>query len=85
MDDEDQITTLNELVFQVSQVRTAGYDVEFDILPNREATRIGSTDLFFLVINVISNQPVNPALPEPSIDGQWWFNPHDNFVLDQVL
>lgn len=61
------IDTLLQLVEEVRDLRTGGYDVEFDVLPNREAHRVG--DGFFTVIKVSTNYPVGST-----IEGNWWFD-----------
>lgn len=69
------IEYLGELVREVRNDRTGGYDVEFEILPQQEEHRSG--DGFFLVIRVSSTEPGS------IVNGEWWFD-DDDFVM-QVL
>lgn len=62
-----EIETVHELVQEVSNQRTGGYEVDFDIKPNQERARAG--DGFFLIIDVQSTEPD----PEVSVNGEWWF------------
>lgn len=72
-----EIDTLAELVREVSNHRTGGYDVEFDIQPNLEKAR--TDDGFFLIIKVTSTDP-NPDI---TINGEWWFW-DDNTVMQAL-
>lgn len=69
------IEHLGELVREVRNDRTGGYEVEFEILPQQEEHR--SDDGFFLVIRVASTDPGSVA------NGEWWFDDED-YVM-QVL
>jgi hypothetical protein len=71
----DEINTLSELVREVSNSRTGGYEVDFEIQPNSERSRAGEE--FFLVIKVETTEPGSP------LAGEWWFFA-DNTVM-QVL
>lgn len=79
------INTLSDLVRTVSDMRTGGYDVEFDIKPNQEKARSG--DGFFLIVEVSYSEPgvmvVSPPRVYPSVDGEWWFDADNNVM--QVL
>ena len=72
----NEINTLDELVREVCEERTGGYDVEFDILPRRESFRADWAG-FWLVVEVTSSRPTS------LVNGQWWFD-EDNDVT-QVL
>ena len=72
--DNYEINTVADLVRAVMDQKTGGYDVDFNILPNRY--RAGP-DAFWLVIEVDSNHP------DTNIGGQYWFWA-DNTVM-QVL
>lgn len=58
--------TVEQLVREVSNQRTGGYDVEFDIKPNLEKARAG--ELFFLLIEIRNSEPGT------MLDGEWWFD-----------
>lgn len=77
MIDPDEINTLPQLVRAVSQQRTAGYDVDFEIMPNQERSRAG--DGFFLVIKVTDNFPDLDG----SLGGEYWF--WDDDTIMQVM
>lgn len=70
-----EINTLADLVRAVSNSKTGGYEVDFDIKPNLERARSG--DGFFLVIEVNSTEPFPPF---EGINGEYWFW-DDNTVM----
>jgi len=71
-----EVNTLAELVRAVSDLKTGGYEVKFDIKPNMERSRAG--DGFFLVIDVETTEP-----DVTGINGEWWF--WDDHSVMQVL
>jgi len=71
---EEEINTVGDLVREVMDEKTGGYDVDFNILPN---TYRAGPESFWLVIEVDSNNP------ECTFAGQYWFW-DDNTVM-QVL
>jgi hypothetical protein len=69
----EQISTINELVIEIANQRTGGYEVEFEIKPNMEKAR-HSTPLnnpqgpwFFTIIEVSDSEPGT------GLNGEWWF------------
>lgn len=79
---DEEISTVAELVRAVSNSRTGGYEVDFDILPNRakavaSGTREGGDRTFFLLIDVRDSDP------DSEINGEWWFWADDTVM--QVL
>jgi hypothetical protein len=74
---DDEINTLGQLLREVQDQKTGGYEVDVDVWPNRERSRSG--DGFFLVIEIQSNEPD----PLCNINGQWWF--WDDDTVMQVL
>lgn len=73
---EDEINTLADLVRAVSDTKTGGYEVDFDIKPNLNKARAG--DGFFLVIEVEFYET-----DRVFCSGEYWFW-SDNTVM-QVL
>lgn len=69
------IDTVVDLMQQVRDDLTGGYDAEVSVLPQREAHRAG--DGFFLVMDVRSNDPGS------RVTGEWWFD--DDGRVVQVL
>ena len=65
---EYEIETLWELVREVQDQKTGGYEVDFDIKPNLEKARAG--DGFFTIIDVQSTEPD----PRAELNGEWWFD-----------
>ena len=74
--DREDIDTLTELASCVQDVKTAGYDVEFDIHPREDKGRAG--DGFFLIVAVTTNYPEGSG-----IEGEWWFDA--DYIVMQVL
>lgn len=66
-----KVDTLSQLVRAVSHSKTRGYDVTFNIQPDRKG--YGG----FLVIRVSDNDP------DTRLNGEWWFD-SENGVM-QVL
>lgn len=76
VEDQFDIQVVEDLVRAASDLRTMGYDVDFDIQPNLERARV--LDGFFLVILTNTNHPDIVGFV-----GEWWFDA-DGYVT-QVL
>lgn len=61
-----EIANVIQLCDAVRNSHTGGYNVDFEIQPNREQFRAG--DGFWLVIEVRDSEP------DSEINGQWWFD-----------
>ena len=68
----DGVNTLSELVEEVANANTGGYDIGFNVLPHKKSHRHG--DGFFLVIDVSSNEP------NSILTGEWWFDADHNVM-----
>lgn len=75
----DEIDTIHDLVWAVSQVKTMGYEIDFDILPNTEQARTDGG--FFLLVEVRMLSWVEGI--SNLVNGQWWFD--DDGEVIQVL
>lgn len=64
---------LVDLVYFVQTIRTGGYDVEFDILPNQERARIQNRKItdpcFYTIIRFHTNAPI-----EQDANGEYWYS-----------
>jgi hypothetical protein len=79
----EEINTLADLVRAVSDIKTAGYEVDFEIQPRSERYRVRKdVDEFWLVVKVESTDPGGWS-NRANVNGEWWFWA-DNTVL-QVL
>ena len=64
---DDEINTVWDLVQEVQNSKTGGYEVDFDIKPNMEKSRVPGGG-FWTVITVESTEPGS------QINGEWWFD-----------
>jgi hypothetical protein len=73
-----EIKTLGQLMRAAQDMKTGGYIVDLEIMPNMERSRHPGNDGFFLVIQAESTEP-----DITGFNGEWWFWADDTVM--QVL